>query len=68
MIDKIIAYESGELDNQGILELFSDLIKTGKAWSLQGHYGRTAKHFIENQLISSEGVINWERYQELSSK
>ena len=66
MVDKIIAYESGELDNQGILELFSELIKTGKAWTLQGSYGRMAKRFIDSGLINEKGIIDWERYQELS--
>ena len=68
MVDKIIAYEAGELDNIGILELFSDLIKSGKAWSLQGRYSRQAKHFIDNKLISEEGIIDWEKYQELTSQ
>ena len=66
MIDKIISYECGELDSKGILELFSELIKTGQAWSLQGHYGRTAKALIDKELINTQGVINWEVYQELS--
>ena len=66
MVDKIIAYEAGELDNQGILELFSELIKSGQAWQLQGSYGRQAQNFIDNNLINNEGVINWEKYQELS--
>ena len=66
MVDKIIAYEAGELDNQGILELFSELIKSGQAWNLQGSYGRMAQVFINNGLITKEGVVNWERYQELS--
>ncbi len=46
-IDKIIAYENGELDDAGVIELFQDLIDTGVAWSLQGHYGRTATALIE---------------------
>jgi hypothetical protein len=32
LVDKIISYESGELDNDGVLELFSDLIKSGQVW------------------------------------
>ena len=65
MIDKIIAYECGELDSKNILELFAELIKTGQAWSLQGHYGRTAQALIDRELINRQGVINWELYQEL---
>jgi len=66
LVDKIISYESGELDNIGILELFSDLIKSGQAWSLQGCYGRMAQALIDKGLINREGVINWNLFQELS--
>lgn len=53
MIDKIIAYESGELDEEGTLELFQHLVDTGQAWTLQGHYGRTAAALIEAGQITS---------------
>jgi hypothetical protein len=66
LIDKIIAYELGELNNEGILELFSDLIKSGLAWQLQGCYGRTAQGLIDKGLINGQGVINWEAWQDLA--
>jgi len=44
---KIIAFESGELDEDEVIDLFQDLIDSGLAWQLQGHYGRTAKALIE---------------------
>ena len=53
----IIAYEDGELDDQGIIELFAHLIKTGQAWTLQGHYGRTAESLIDQGIISDKGKI-----------
>jgi len=56
-VDMIIQYECGELDDNGTLELFSDLIKTGKAWRLQGHYGRTASAIIDAGYISKDGEI-----------
>lgn len=56
-IDKIIAYESGELDDKDIIALFADLIKSGQCWALQGHYGRTAKSLIDNEYIDKEGKI-----------
>lgn len=45
-IDQIIAYEQGELNDDQIINLFQELIDNGKVWSLQGHYGRTAKQLI----------------------
>ena len=46
-IDKIIAYEDDELDDEETIELFQHLVDTGLAWSLQGHCGRTAAALIK---------------------
>jgi len=46
-VDEIIAYENGELDEEGVISLFQRLIDCGLAWTLQGHYGRTAHALIE---------------------
>jgi hypothetical protein len=56
-VNMIVQYECGELDDNATLELFSDLIKTGQAWRLQGHYGRTARAIIDAGYISKDGEI-----------
>lgn len=43
---KIIDYEAGKLSEAETINLFQDLIDTGLAWKLQGHYGRTAERYI----------------------
>jgi hypothetical protein len=57
VVDNIIAYESGELSAENMLELFSELVKNGMAWTLQGHYGRTAQSLIEAGYIDDKGNI-----------
>lgn len=47
-VDKIMAFEQGNLDEEGVIELFQDLIDSGLAWKLQGSYGRMANALIEN--------------------
>lgn len=56
-LDVIIQYESGELSTEDTLELFGHLIQTGQAWTLQGHYGRTAASLIEAGYIDKQGNI-----------
>lgn len=48
----IIAYESGELEEEEIIALFQRLVDTGLAWSLQGSYGREAVRLIEAGQIT----------------
>ena len=50
-VGAIIEYETGNLDNDGVLRLFSHLIRTGLAWSLQGSYGRAAMNLIEQGYL-----------------
>ena len=48
----IIAHETGELELDGVVELFQHLVDTGLAWQLQGSYGRTAVALIEAGLVT----------------
>jgi len=56
-VSKIIAFENGELDSDGVLDLFAELIASGLVWQLQGSYGRTARDLIEGGWISAEGEV-----------
>ena len=50
LVDKIIAYESGEMGDEETVEFFQELINSGLVWTLQGHYGRTAVNLIQSGL------------------
>ena len=56
LTDKIIAYECGEMNETEMLELFTELVSNGMAWTLQGHYGRTASALIDAGYISEDIV------------
>lgn len=60
-IDQIVRYEQEDMPEKEVIELFAELIKTGTAWRLQGHYGRTARDFIEQGIISEKGEILYGR-------
>lgn len=50
--EMIIAYEQGELTPDEETILFQELVDTGLAWQLQGHYGRTAMNMVQQGLIT----------------
>lgn len=57
--DRIFQYEAGELEESEIVELFQELVNTGTAWHLQGHYGRTAHALIGAGLVTRPAMCQW---------
>lgn len=53
----IMDYEEGNLSEKEQVVLFSNLVKTGMAWSLQGAYGRQAKRLIDAGYLDKSGKI-----------
>lgn len=54
-VDKIIAYEQGDMNEEETIEFFQELVDTGMAWTLQGHYGRMAAALIEAGYVTAPG-------------
>jgi hypothetical protein len=57
LVGRMMAFEEGELSNDEALELFSELVKTGVAWELQGAYGRVAGDLIARGVLTEGGEI-----------
>jgi hypothetical protein len=57
-IANIIAYEQGALNDQEVVCLFAELVRSGLAWELQGHYGRTATALIKEGWFDREGNLS----------
>ncbi|MEV5330831.1 DUF7417 domain-containing protein [Streptomyces werraensis] len=53
----LISYELGELDSRETLELFALLVKSRMAYTLQGHYGRTADMLIHQGYLTPDGEV-----------
>lgn len=47
LIEQIVAYEMGDLDEDATVSFFQQMINDGSVWGLQGHYIRTAKNFLD---------------------
>ena len=57
LTDLMIDYENGDLNLTQEILLFAKLVETGKAWRLQGHYGRVAMEMIDLEFISKDGRV-----------
>lgn len=57
LFELMMAWENGEgeLTNAQIQDLFSQLVKSGDAWSLQGTYGRAARKLIDAGFLDNDG-------------
>lgn len=51
VIDKIVQFEMGELDDEQTVQLFQELVDSKLAWQLQGSYGRIAMQLIADGLV-----------------
>jgi len=51
-INEIIKYDSDKMTQEEEIKFIQSLIDSGEAWTLQGHYGRTAAYFIDEGLCT----------------
>lgn len=58
LVSRIIAYEMGEMSDEAVIELFQELVDSGMAWRLQGHYGRTAQALLDEGLIRAKVEVS----------
>jgi len=52
LTERIVEYESGELNQDQTIQLFQELVDSGMIMQLQGHYGRMAFQLMEAGLIT----------------
>jgi len=52
IFEKVCKYEEGKMSEEEIISFFQELVNSGVAWTLQGHYGRMAMHLIEDGLVT----------------
>lgn len=57
IVNEIISFEQGELDENQTIELFARLVQSGMIWSLQGSYGRMASALINAGYIDGKGNV-----------
>tara|TARA_B100001113_G_C21059777_1_gene600607 strand:+ start:733 stop:933 length:201 start_codon:yes stop_codon:yes gene_type:complete len=57
LVSMIDAYENGDTNLEQEILLYAELVRTGKAWTLQGHYGRVAMEMIDLEFISKDGRV-----------
>ena len=51
LVDRLIAYEEGQITEEQEVAFFEHLVETGTCWQLSGHYQRVGATLIEAGLI-----------------
>ena len=67
------AYAEGFCEGEGAsqeeqIEAWAYLIRTGLVNKLQGWFMRAANTLIQQEIISKEGVINWDTLKEIEKE
>jgi hypothetical protein len=47
----VIAYEDGTMPPEHVVPFFQAIVDSGDAWTLNGHYGRTALQLLNAGVI-----------------
>lgn len=57
ILNEVIRYEDGEMDDLEIVEFFQKLYDTGAYLALQGHYQRTLAQLIRAGLVDETRAV-----------
>jgi hypothetical protein len=69
IVDKIMLWEQGEMTGKDeVVAFFQELIDNGMAWTLQGTYGRTAKHLIDEGYCHKWKSEGWRELTEFRTR
>lgn len=55
LVGKVMAWESGEMNEEETINFFQELVDSGLAWTFQGCYGRMAISLIEAGYCHKNG-------------
>jgi len=54
LVKNIMKYEEGLMEDKEVVLFFQYLVDIGMAWTLQGHYGRTAQYLIDRGFVEDK--------------
>ena len=54
MVDDIVRYENGEMNEEQEVKFFQALLDTGTIFHLHGHYQRQMDRMIENGEVNND--------------